>query len=202
LVPFKLFAISNFHIQIPIRGGWARSIFRGVLAWQLLRIAGALDYFMRIRRLKDCRGRPARLGFTLMEVLVATAVIGLVFTALYSGITSCFFSIRLARENLRATQIMLEKMEVIRLLTWSQVNSNGFLPGTFKALYDPNSPDPSKALSYEGTIVVTNIPLSVNYKDDLRLVTVRLTWNTDRLARTREMSTYVSRYGVHNYLFR
>ena len=145
------------------------------------------------------RGR--RVGVTLVEAMVAMLVIGLVFLALYSGITSCFFSIRMARENLRATQILLEKMEVIRLLTWSQINSNGFLPSAFTALYDPATTDTSRALAYNGTILVTNASLAANYQDTLRLVTVRLDWNTHALPRTREMSTYVSKYGVQIYLF-
>lgn len=155
---------------------------------------------MRIQRLATHARRAWVKAFSLMEVLVAMAVIGLVFVALYSGMTSCFFSIRMARENLRATQIMLEKMEVIRLLTWQQINSNGFLPAKFVALYDPQNADAQQALKYEGSILITNVSLPVNYRDNLRMVTVRLTWNTSRLPRTREMSTYVSRYGVQNYL--
>ena len=69
-----------------------------------------------------------RSGYTVIEALVAMGVVGLLVVALYAGMTSATISVRLARENHRATQIMDEKTELVRLLTWDQINSNGFVP--------------------------------------------------------------------------
>ena len=52
---------------------------------------------------------------------MAAAILGVVATSLYGAFTAGFFVIQSTRENLRATQIMVQKMEAIRLLTWSQV---------------------------------------------------------------------------------
>ena len=137
-------------------------------------------------------------GFTLAETVMAMAVIGIVVMTLYTSITTGFFSVRLARENLRATQIILEKMEVIRLLTWDQLQA-GILPTTFTNLYNPA--DPQEKVKYIGTINVGTInPATRNYHPDMRTVTVTLKWSSAGLNRQRTLSTYVARYGIQNYV--
>ena len=137
-------------------------------------------------------------AFTLAETVMAMAVIGIVVLTLYTAITSGFFSIRLARENLRATQIILEKMEVIRLLTWDQLQA-GILPSSFTNLYNPA--DPQEKVKYHGAITVGTInPATRNYHPDMRTVTVTLKWTSAGLSRQRTLSTYVARYGIQNYV--
>jgi len=179
-------------------------------------------------------------AFSIIEALVAMAVCGIMFVALYGGISSSFFNIRLARENLRGTQVLLEKMEVIRLLTWDQINSNGFLAPNFSAPLFPSltsssnsaaffygqidiqpvagpgtSPDPGpgpgpghppkgKPGSGGGgseTPPVNGDELNANYSGDLRIVTVTIRWKTGGLEQSRRLSTYVSRFGIQNYVY-
>jgi prepilin-type N-terminal cleavage/methylation domain-containing protein len=148
-----------------------------------------------ISRLRSARGRR---GFTLVEAVVAILVIGIMVLTLYSAMTTGFFSIRLARENLRATQVILEKMEVIRLLTWDQLNA-GILPSTFTASYNPA--DPQEKTIYNGTISVTSInPATRNYHPDMRRITVTIKWDSAGLPRQRELSTYMARAGIQNYV--
>jgi hypothetical protein len=128
--------------------------------------------------------------------------VGVVFVSLYAGIAQGFHSVQMARENLRATQIMLEKMEVIRLLTWSQITSNNFVPPTFTAAYDPN---PLKnggggGAVFQGTVTISSAALATDYDADLKRVDVKVNWTTRGIARSREMTTYYSKYGVQNYL--
>src|SRR5437899_2915270 len=82
--------------------------------------------------------RVRRLGFTILELVVALALIGLLVLAVYGAITSGMVTMRMARENLRATQILLEKMEAIRLYNWDQLNTN-FVPTQFISNYDVSS---------------------------------------------------------------
>jgi hypothetical protein len=96
---------------------------------------------------------------------------------------------------------MLEKMEVIRVLTWSQINSNGFLPVKFSAPYDPDPRGSGSGAQYQGTITITNAPSGTTYGDDLRLVRVKVSWKTGAQLRSRQMETYFSKYGVQNYTF-
>src|SRR5438093_2350219 len=87
---------------------------------------------------RSCRRAP-RAGlraFTLMELAVAMGLLGFMVVSLYAGLTSGFAVLRVARENLRATQILEEHMELIRLINWHDVTTPGFIPATFNASFD------------------------------------------------------------------
>src|SRR5688572_19901661 len=83
----------------------------------------------------------AEAAFTLAEIMVGCALLAVVVVSLYGGISFGFASINLARQNLRATQIALEKMEITRMYSWEQINSNGFVPLNFTASFYPTVDD-------------------------------------------------------------
>src|SRR5712671_5311688 len=143
-----------------------------------------------------------RSAFTLMEVMVAVAIIGIEFVSLYLGMTQGFGIVQIARENLRAAQILQEKMETIRLYTWSQVNSNGFIPTNFQATFYPAGSQTNQGVVYQGTVTISDSPISstTGYNTDLKLVRVQLNWTSGNVLRQREMRTMVSHYGLHNYI--
>ena len=148
---------------------------------------------------------PARRGFvdaafTLSEVLVAVAIGSVVFVSLYSGLSSGFAIVQLARENLRATQIMQEKMETIRLYTWDQITTTGFIPTNFTDVFY-SSTQYAGGLTYTGSVTIAASPITENYSNDLKMVTVKVTWESANVLRNREMSTLVSRYGLQNYIY-
>src|SRR6516165_10390314 len=88
---------------------------------------------VRSRGLPVDRGRE---GFTLVEVMMAVAVMGVMLIGLYGGLGYGFKQIQLAREDERATQIMAERMEVVRLLSWDQlVNLPGYVPTNYTESY-------------------------------------------------------------------
>lgn len=140
-------------------------------------------------------------GFTIIEVLFTMMMAGVMFTALYAGISSGFAVIKLARENTRATQIMVEKMETIRLYSWDQINSNGFIPSNFVASYYPMGVVGDRGTLYTGIVSVADSSLGTSYAPEVKKVTVQLKWNTGNLPRSRSISTYVSRYGLQNYIY-
>lgn len=148
-------------------------------------------------------GRPrAESAFTLVEVLVASSILAVMAIALYGGISFCFANITLARQNLRATQIALEKMEIVRMYSWEQVNSNGFVPVEFTAPYYPTAgSDTNGGLTYYGTTLITNLSLGTPYSADMRQVVVSLNWTNKSVKQTLEMSTYISQYGMQNYIY-
>lgn len=137
----------------------------------------------------------------MIEASVGMGVLGIIVVALFSGFTTGFFTMQLARENLRATQILLEKMETIRLYSWDQINTPGFIPPTFTAAYDPNGGVGGQGLTYSGTMVVTNAPISSSYANNMRMVKVTITWKTGNLDRTRDFTSYISRYGMQDYIY-
>jgi uncharacterized protein (TIGR02598 family) len=139
-------------------------------------------------------------GFTFVEVVTAMAVIGLLVLAVYGAITSGVGTMRMARENLRATQVLLEKMEALRLYNWDQLNTN-FMPAAFVVPYDVNSTNTSAGILYYGRVTIEPADTGASYNDQMRRVTVRIDWRTGHIARTREMTTYAARSGLQNYVY-
>ena len=150
---------------------------------------------------RKCRTERAEgMGFTILEAVFAMAIIGLIVVAVLGALTSGMTSLRMARENLRATQILVEKAEALRLYTWDQLNTN-FLPRTFIVPYDVYTGTTNSGVRYFGTIQIAAPAIGTTYTNSLRLVTVRLDWTTGKLKRSRQLSTYVSRSGLQNYVY-
>jgi hypothetical protein len=166
---------------------------------------------MRIKIAKFRIARLAERAYTLAEVSISTALVLTVFTALYAGMSSGFAYTQVLRENLRATQIMLERMEGIRLYNWdTQLNSNNFLPSSFTAYYYPaiGGTGVNSGVCYTGTLAVSSVSMSPtpSYASDMRQITVTVQWVSrfgpnNSLVRTRKMRTFVSRYGMQNYIY-
>src|SRR5215471_18874415 len=98
---------------------------------------------------------------TIAELLMSVAILGVMLTSLYGRMSSSFALTQLARENLRGTQIMLERMEGIRLMNWNQVFSTDLNPPSFTNSYYPVSgSNVSQGITYYGTLTVTNVSLS------------------------------------------
>lgn len=153
-------------------------------------------------RSKPNGGRRGQLGFSLVEALTAVSIIGITFTSLYSGLASGFAVIQLSRENLRATQIMQEKFETLRLYTWEQINSNGFIPTNFVAYYYPNTNIAiSQGVTYTGTVSITNSTLTESYATNLKNVRLELSWMSGGQSRVRTMETLVGRKGLQAYVY-
>jgi prepilin-type N-terminal cleavage/methylation domain-containing protein len=146
-------------------------------------------------------GRPER-AFTLVEVLLSISVFAVMGVALYGGISFGFATITLARQNLRATQIALEKMEIARMYSWDQINSNGFVPTTFTAPFYPMSgSETNGGLTYYGTTAISAFPKNISYSGDMRQITVHLSWTNRTVPQSLEMSTYISQYGMQRYIY-
>jgi len=119
-----------------------------------------------------------------------------------SSINYGLFMMRLARENARATQIILEKLETIRLYSWTEVTNVGYVPTTFTDVYDPQAPANQQGAVYNGTMTVSNVNFSSTYTDGMRQFTVTLQWVTaGRINHNRTMSTYVAKDGLQNYVY-
>src|SRR5205809_6800814 len=116
-------------------------------------------------------------AYTLIEILVATAVLGVTFLSVYGAFSTGFAVIQVARENLRATQILQEKMETIRLYTWDQITNNGFIPPTFTAAFYPaGSQTNNQGATYQGTVTISAVPpplSTASYAKDMKMVVVQ-----------------------------
>jgi type II secretory pathway pseudopilin PulG len=166
---------------------------------------GEYQACMRISYPSHRAGRCAQRAFSLMEIMVASGLAALMFMVGMTAFSSCFRVVALDRENSRAMQVLLEKTELLRLYNWDQItrqDTNTFIPTTFTAPFCPNTNSPG--FTYWGTVLITNVPITETYSNDLREVIITLTWTStssgNRL-RSRSMTTFVSHYGLQNYLY-
>jgi prepilin-type N-terminal cleavage/methylation domain-containing protein len=147
---------------------------------------------------------PIRAGMTLIEVMVGVGVLGIMSVALYAGFAFAFAEIRLAQENARATQILEERMEVVRVLNWDQVvNLPGYIPTNFTAAFSLDNPTnpPANSFSYTGKVTVARAPVTATYSNDLRMIQIQVTWPSGKVVRQRQMTTFVSQYGMQKHLY-
>ncbi|NJN05943.1 MAG: hypothetical protein HC814_05610 [Rhodobacteraceae bacterium] len=130
-------------------------------------------------------------------------IIGFLFLALYGAFSSGFSMIQLARENLRATQVLMEKMETIRVYNWDQVTTANFIPlPRFTNYYFPAATNAAdQGVAYVGKVSLAAASVPSAYSNDMRQLTVEISWNSKGQPRTRSMSTFVSKYGIQNYKF-
>jgi type II secretory pathway pseudopilin PulG len=149
-------------------------------------------------------------AYTFVEVLVATMILGVVGTSVYWGLTAGDRLIQSTRENLRATQILLQKMEAVRLFTWSQVNDpTNYLTSSFVEDYDPlgvtNGCGGAKYQCYISATVPASGELPEAYRTNMRNITVTLFWTNytggTAVVKKREMQTRVARNGMQNYIW-
>ncbi|MDB6065921.1 MAG: hypothetical protein JWR26_2129 [Pedosphaera sp.] len=145
--------------------------------------------------------KPDAGAFTLAEVCVAVAMIGVMMIALFSGFRQSFKLVGANRENLRATQILQEKMELIRLYNWDQVTNTGYIPQHFSATFDPTVATNIEGAVYTGSVTLTNAPMTETYSTNMRIVILNLSWTSSGVVHSRSMTTFISRYGLQNYIY-
>lgn len=159
-------------------------------------------------------------AFTLIEVMMSVVVIAIAVTTIYATIVTAYSMTAISRENLRATQIMLDKMEGVKLYTWNQVTNAGtsstnFLRTTFTNwFYETNYIGEWNAVGngvqYVGTVSVGPISTysNVPYANNMVEVDVNISWNSSgngwyrgSLTHSRSMSTYVASDGTQPYIY-
>ncbi len=148
-----------------------------------------------------CSSNKAKQGMTLVEVVMATGILAIMAGALIGTYNCGFFIMQSVRENQRATQILMEKVETIRLYSWTQINTTNFIPSTFAEEYDPQSPSGSRGVRYAGRITVSPVSFNTSYSTNMRHVEIVLTWNSRNIPHTRRASTFVAKDGVQNYVY-
>jgi len=113
-------------------------------------------------------------AYTLAEVMVGIAIMSVMFLTLYLGFTQGFGVVQGSRENLPATTI------------WTFYPLGGI---------------GNQGITYTGTVNVAAAPMTESYAADNKLVTFALTWKSGNIQRQRRISTLVSKYGLHNYIY-
>jgi hypothetical protein len=141
--------------------------------------------------------------------MIGTGILGFVGASIFWGLTAGNQLIASSREDLRATQILLQKMEAIRLFTWNQVNSTNYLTSNFTEDYDPLGTTNRTAGAKYRCFVTAATPaageLPEAYRTNMRTITVTLYWTnyigSRVVAHQREMQTRVACNGMQNYVW-
>jgi len=150
-------------------------------------------------------------AFSLVELMIAAVIMAIIFGALFAGISSTFSLISASRENMRATQIVVSRLEGLRLCAWTsaQLFNTNVVPKTFSDSFYPLGLNltTNYGTAYTGTITVTtNFTMNppATYSNHLAFITISVTWTNTQgkiaSTHTRSMNTYAAQYGLQNYI--
>lgn len=156
---------------------------------------------MRLIRTTGRKGYES--AFTLAEVAVAAGIIAVSSLSLMFALSMGFSMEREARENVRATQVMVKKLETLRLYNWTELQSGNYLNSTFSEYFNPAQ---SNGVLYVGQVALsTPSGLPAAYQDQMSLVTISLCWTNyvrgQPIVHSRQMQTYAALYGIENYIY-
>ena len=148
-------------------------------------------------------------GFSLPEVLVSIMLVSIVTVSLYAGITQGFVVVDVGRDNMRATQLMVNTMEIVRLYNWDQINSNGFIPTNYTTfLYPTNTARANLAAGAtlanrraQVEIGITTPNLGTTYQTNMRQVQITVTWTNQNVVRSRVMTSFIAEEGIQKYVY-
>ena len=139
-------------------------------------------------------------AFTLIETVVATFLAAIMLPAIYASTAAGFGMVQVTRENLRATQIILQRAEAIRLSPYKLLQDPTSYPTNSTDYFCSSGKTNGAAYSitYNWQPGPTSLPPS--YRTNMLLVTVTASWASGNAQRTRSMQTYVARYGIQSYV--
>jgi type II secretory pathway pseudopilin PulG len=143
-------------------------------------------------------------AFTLTESVIAVALGSMMLGGVYACFVWGFGTVRMARENLRATQIMMKHLEGLRLCSFTQLTNTNYNPATFTDYYDPKDQSSGAGGAvYSGTYSAT-VPASGtlpdSYRTNMMLITIGVTWTSGNVQRSRSMQTYIAQNGIDSYV--
>jgi type II secretory pathway pseudopilin PulG len=154
-------------------------------------------------RVKAIGGHSRCAAFTLVEVMIASITFAVVLAAGNAALIQGFRMTAAAREELRATQILQDRSEILRLYTWDQLTNSGFVPLTFTESFNTaGAAHGNGGVTYHGTVTISQAPVTTeSYSNDLRLVSFQLNWTNNNISHQRTLTTLDSSYGLHNYIY-
>src|SRR5579862_4585143 len=143
-------------------------------------------------------------AFTLVEVIMAVVIVTIAATGLVASLTGSLLVMRMARENQRATQVLIERAEAIRVFNWTQM-TNGSLPTNFTDYFDPSYTNYGgyEGVVYRGTGTTNAVSFSPvpSYSANLLQITLPVNWTTGGINRSRSLNTIYALNGSENYVY-
>ena len=145
-------------------------------------------------RLAVCCGRDRSGGYSLVELIIASGIMAIVFGTSFGVLGQGFKLMESARDLTRASQILQSEMELLRTENWATISTmaetSTFLPhAEFETEFQSRYTCTRK--------VVTS------GKSDQRLITLRVAWTTrGGVDHERSYVTYYTKEGINDYYYR
>lgn len=148
--------------------------------------------------------RKSTLGFTLVEAMVATFAAAIMMLALYACFAGGYSMIKVSREDLRATQIALERMEAIRVSPYAFLMDATKFPTTNTVYFDEAGKSSGKGgvpytVTFKAEALSAPKPKTQFYTNMME-VTVTVSWKSGNLQRSRSMQAYAAQRGIQGYV--
>ena len=125
-------------------------------------------------------------------------ILTFVVVSLYAAFSFGFACINVAREDLRADQVLVQKLETLREYDWSSL-TNGYVLTNSTAVFSTEG-----GIDYAVNMSITPAPVTESYSNTLRQVTASVFWSSgggfgSGVAHQRSMTTLVSQNGLQTY---
>jgi prepilin-type N-terminal cleavage/methylation domain-containing protein len=169
------------------------------MLYQPLSINGR-TWFVR-KQMKIRRNLPNAKAFTIVEVLISVVIVGISAAGLMGCFRFAWFAIRMARENQRATQIILERAEAIRCYSWDNLPN---VPNLTRDYYNRTTQEQPVYRIHTVLTSWSSVPPSgtaPSYASKMQTLTIYCTWASGPVTRTRTYTTYIAQDGIQNYVF-
>ena len=143
-------------------------------------------------------------AFTLVETMVSVILSAIMLSSLYACLASGIAIERITSEDLRATQILVQRLERVRLCSFDQVTDPDYNPRTSTESYNPGGAARGTGGAVYSITFTPSVPavgtLPESYRTNMLLVTVGATWKSGEVQRSRSMQTWVARSGIETYV--
>ena len=145
-------------------------------------------------------------AFSLVELAIGVAILGLVIGGVYSGMVAQYALVRTNTDKLQAEQILVGKLDLIRLYSWNQITNSllqvtnvDVLSNSIASTFVSTGNDGSSNV-FSGQVTVSPPDMTETYTSSVVMVTVQVTWTNSSGVFSNSASTLVSQYGLHNYI--
>lgn len=137
--------------------------------------------------------RNTRKGITLIEVIIATFILGIGFSSIFAVIQQSTKLLQEARDRTRASQIIQSEMELMRSYTWSDLSG---LPE--KASFSPQAVfDVNYNKRFQGLRRVTN--RNADQYEVAIEVSWQSLWGKDQ---SETATTWITKGGLNDFYYR
>ncbi|MDQ8183404.1 prepilin-type N-terminal cleavage/methylation domain-containing protein [Pelagicoccus sp. SDUM812005] len=150
------------------------------------------------QRLKRARrfGR-AKSGFTLVEMMVAIFVLGIVLAAAFSTVAQALQTVETSRDYARVAQILQSEMEDLRTMSWSQLEAQQAADGGVVSIDLTEEFNEAFGARYRAFRYIQD-----RYSDQKQATIWVYWWDARGNFRIKQTVSWFTENGLHDYYYR